>query len=41
MLPVPNMSAKGTDLQIEVFLKILFGLADVWLIGLARVPHML
>lgn len=41
MLPVPNMTAKGTDLQIEVFLKILFCLADIWLISLAGIPHML
>lgn len=41
MLPVHSMTAKGTDLQIEVFLKILICLADIWLIGLACVPHML
>jgi len=41
MLPAHNMTAEGTDLKIEVLLKILICLADIWLIGLARVAHVL
>lgn len=38
MLPV-LVTAKGTGLQIEMFLKILFCLADTCLIDLAGIPH--
>lgn len=41
MLPVPNMIAKGTNLQTEMFLKVFSWLADTWLIGLAGISHML